>query len=96
MSLCMAEVRPRRLTGSDLELTRILRVSVDRARGKDLIVGTSQAAKVASHDRILGIASARIRRDGIDNLRVAVGAVAGLLPALRAAGIAPTEALWAV
>src|SRR5712692_3397398 len=35
------------------------------------IVGTSQAAKAASHDRILDIAAARIRRDGIDNLAVA-------------------------
>ena len=34
-------------------------------------MGTSQAAKAVSHDRILDIASARIRRDGIDNLRVA-------------------------
>jgi TetR/AcrR family transcriptional regulator, transcriptional repressor for nem operon len=33
-------------------------------------VGTSQAAKAASHDRILGIAAARIRRDGIDGLGV--------------------------
>jgi TetR/AcrR family transcriptional repressor of nem operon len=35
------------------------------------IVGTSQAAKAASHDRILDIAAARIRRDGIDSLAVA-------------------------
>jgi len=34
-------------------------------------VGTSRAAKAASHDRILDIAAARIRRDGIDNLAVA-------------------------
>jgi TetR/AcrR family transcriptional regulator, transcriptional repressor for nem operon len=34
-------------------------------------VGTSQAAKAASHDRILDIAAARIRRDGIDRLSVA-------------------------
>jgi len=34
-------------------------------------VGTSQAAKAASHDRILDIAAARIRRDGIDRLAVA-------------------------
>ena len=34
-------------------------------------MGTSQAAKVASHDRILDIAAARIRRDGIDRLAVA-------------------------
>jgi TetR/AcrR family transcriptional repressor of nem operon len=34
-------------------------------------VGTSQAAKAASHDRILDIAAARIRRDGIDGLTVA-------------------------
>jgi len=34
-------------------------------------VGTSQAAKAASHDRILDIAAARIRRDGIDSLTVA-------------------------
>ncbi len=33
-------------------------------------MGTSQAAKAASHDRILGIAAARIRRDGIDGLAV--------------------------
>ena len=35
------------------------------------IVGTSQAAKAASHDRILDIAAARIRRDGIGSLAVA-------------------------
>jgi TetR/AcrR family transcriptional regulator, transcriptional repressor for nem operon len=34
-------------------------------------VGTSQAAKAASHDRILDIAAARLRRDGIDGLAVA-------------------------
>jgi TetR/AcrR family transcriptional regulator, transcriptional repressor for nem operon len=34
-------------------------------------VGTSQAAKAASHDRILDVAAARIRRDGIDKLTVA-------------------------
>jgi len=34
-------------------------------------VGTSRAAKAASHDRILDIAAARIRRDGIDSLAVA-------------------------
>jgi len=34
-------------------------------------VGTSRAAKAASHDRILDIAAARIRRDGIDGLAVA-------------------------
>jgi TetR/AcrR family transcriptional repressor of nem operon len=35
------------------------------------IVGASQAAKAASHDRILDIAAARIRRDGINSLAVA-------------------------
>ena len=34
-------------------------------------MGTSQAAKAASHDRILDIAAAWIRRDGIDGLAVA-------------------------
>ena len=34
-------------------------------------MGTSQAAKAATHDRILDIAAARIRRDGIDSLAVA-------------------------
>ena len=34
-------------------------------------MGTSQAAKAASHDHILDIAAARIRRDGIDRLAVA-------------------------
>lgn len=34
-------------------------------------MGTSQAAKAANHDRILEIAAARIRRDGIDGLSVA-------------------------
>ena len=34
-------------------------------------MGTSQADKAASHDRILDIASARIRREGIDSLTVA-------------------------
>lgn len=33
-------------------------------------MGTSQAAKAASHDRILDIAAARIRRDGVDSLSV--------------------------
>lgn len=34
-------------------------------------MGTSQAAKAASHDRILDIAAAQIRRDGVDSLSVA-------------------------
>ena len=34
-------------------------------------MGTSRAAKAASHDRILDIAAARFRRDGIDRLAVA-------------------------
>ena len=34
-------------------------------------MGTSQAAKAATHDRILDIAAARIRRDGISGLAVA-------------------------
>ena len=34
-------------------------------------MGTSQAAKAASHDRILDIAAAHIRREGIDSLSVA-------------------------
>src|ERR1700730_14400887 len=34
-------------------------------------MGTSRAAKAASHDRILDIAAARIRRDGIAGLAVA-------------------------
>lgn len=34
-------------------------------------MGTSQAAKAESHDRILDIAAARIRRDGIGGLAVA-------------------------
>ena len=34
-------------------------------------MGTSQEAKAASHDRILDIAAARIRRDGIGSLAVA-------------------------
>ena len=34
-------------------------------------MGTSQAAKAATHDRILDIAAARIRRDGINGLTVA-------------------------
>jgi TetR/AcrR family transcriptional regulator, transcriptional repressor for nem operon len=34
-------------------------------------VGTSQAAKSTNHDRILDIAAARIRRDGVDRLAVA-------------------------
>jgi TetR/AcrR family transcriptional repressor of nem operon len=33
-------------------------------------VGTSQAAKTASHNRILDIAAARLRRDGMDSLSV--------------------------
>src|SRR3979411_3107220 len=43
----------------------------DRERAGGSTVGTSQAAKAASHDRILDIAAARIRRDGIDSLSVA-------------------------
>jgi len=34
-------------------------------------VGTSRAAKAATHDRILDIAAARIRRDGINGLAIA-------------------------
>ena len=34
-------------------------------------MGTSQATKAATHDRILDIAAARIRRDGINGLTVA-------------------------
>ena len=34
-------------------------------------MGTSRSAKAASHDRILDIAAARIRRDGIGSLAVA-------------------------
>lgn len=34
-------------------------------------MGTSQAAKAQSHDRIVDIAAARIRRDGIERLTVA-------------------------
>jgi TetR/AcrR family transcriptional repressor of nem operon len=44
----------------------------DREQAGGSTVGTSQAAKAASHDRILDIAAARIRRDGIDSLAVAV------------------------
>jgi TetR/AcrR family transcriptional repressor of nem operon len=36
-----------------------------------VILGTSQAAKATSRDRILDIAAARIRRDGVDRLGVA-------------------------
>lgn len=35
------------------------------------IVGSSQADKAASHERIVKIAAARIRRDGVDDLAVA-------------------------
>jgi TetR/AcrR family transcriptional repressor of nem operon len=42
-----------------------------RRTSEDRIVGTSQAAKAASHDRILDIAAAQIRRDGVDSLSVA-------------------------
>jgi TetR/AcrR family transcriptional repressor of nem operon len=38
---------------------------------KDFNVGTSQAAKAETHDRILDIAAARIRRDGVAGLAVA-------------------------
>src|ERR1700682_6389012 len=34
-------------------------------------MGASQAAKAATHDRVLDIAAARIRRDGIEGLAVA-------------------------
>ena len=34
-------------------------------------MGTSQAAKAATHDRILDIAAAQIRREGVDSLSVA-------------------------
>jgi TetR/AcrR family transcriptional repressor of nem operon len=33
-------------------------------------MGTSQAAKAATHDRILDIAAAQLRRDGVDSLSV--------------------------
>jgi TetR/AcrR family transcriptional regulator, transcriptional repressor for nem operon len=36
-----------------------------------ITVGTSQAAKTASHERILDLAAARIRQDGIDGLAIA-------------------------
>ncbi len=45
-------------------------------------MGTSQADKAASHDRILDIASARIRREGIESLTIAqLMKDAGLTPA---------------
>ena len=36
-----------------------------------MTVGASQAAKAASHDRILDVAAASIRQDGMDKLTVA-------------------------
>jgi len=43
----------------------------ESTRRIEQIVGMSQAAKAASHDRILDIAAAQIHRDGIDSLTVA-------------------------
>jgi hypothetical protein len=43
----------------------------NREQKEGSIVGTSQAAKAASHDRILSVAAERIRRDGVDSLVVA-------------------------
>jgi TetR/AcrR family transcriptional repressor of nem operon len=42
-------------------------------------VGTSRAAKAANHDRILDIAAALIRRDGVDSL--------GVVELMKAAGL---------
>jgi TetR/AcrR family transcriptional repressor of nem operon len=42
-----------------------------RQTSEDRFVGTSQAAKAATHDRILDIAAAQIRREGVDSLSVA-------------------------
>jgi TetR/AcrR family transcriptional repressor of nem operon len=42
-----------------------------RQTSEDRFVGTSQAAKAATHDRILDIAAAQIRREGVDGLSVA-------------------------
>jgi Endosomal/lysosomal potassium channel TMEM175 len=52
-------------------------------------VGTSQAEKAASYDRIVDIAAARIRRDGIDRL-----AVAELMKGPRRNGIEVVTAQW--
>ena len=51
----------------------ILNVKDDRrvTRGTASPVGSSQADKAASHERIVKAASRRIRRDGIDNVGVA-------------------------
>jgi TetR/AcrR family transcriptional regulator, transcriptional repressor for nem operon len=57
------------LTRNEDDGYNLLLSSKSRADG-GFSVGTSQAAKAASHDRILDIAAARIRRDGIDNLSV--------------------------
>jgi TetR/AcrR family transcriptional repressor of nem operon len=56
-------------------MTDIIFIFISQARRYLLtggtIVGTSQATKATSHDRILDIAAARIRRDGVDRLCVA-------------------------
>lgn len=51
----------------------ILNVKDDRrvTRGTASRVGSSQADKAASHERIVKAASRRIRRDGVDNVGVA-------------------------
>jgi TetR/AcrR family transcriptional repressor of nem operon len=47
------------------------RSATGRQTSEDRFVGTSQAAKAATHDRILDIAAAQIRREGVDSLSVA-------------------------
>jgi len=44
---------------------------LDRTRSGDRHVGSSQADKAASHERIVKAAAARIRRDGVEGLGVA-------------------------
>ena len=57
------------LTAKEDDRYNLLLSSAVESRWR-ISVGTSQAAKAASHDRILDIAAARIRRDGVDSLSV--------------------------
>jgi len=52
-------------------MTDIIELGNPSSAPKDFNVGTSQAAKAETHDRILDIAAARIRRDGVAGLAVA-------------------------
>src|ERR1700733_15127144 len=49
----------------------IVKGTLSRTRSGGRYMGSSQADKAASHERIVKAAAARIRRDGIDGMAVA-------------------------